>query len=88
MYVINPHVYGSFYVCHTRVTCVDHIAKLKLNLKKDVSSMYLTQHTFILQVYMHECAMKITDIEALVQTLDVCMTLVLVYTLDVCMIIL
>ena len=33
--------------------------------------MYLTQHTFILQVYMHVCAEKITDIEALMQSTSV-----------------
>ena len=33
--------------------------------------MYLTQHTFILQVYMHECAINITDVEALMQSIRV-----------------
>ena len=33
--------------------------------------MHLTQHTFILQVYMHECAMKIIDIEVIVQSIRV-----------------
>ena len=55
------------FISEAYVHIFKHIAQLKLNLKKNVSSMYLTLHTFILQVYMHEYAEKISDIKALVQ---------------------
>ena len=64
-------LHGASSLKHMYISLNLIMAQLKLNLTKDVSSMYLILHTFILQVYMHECAMKITDVEALTKSTHV-----------------